>query len=162
MKDKLEHTRVALKRWRSRLKRCMTAIDKLERQERRLEKARKQPSPQLRPRGSADLRDLPATLPLAIRESAEDAGLIEPAHHDGFVPRGDLATVDNGIPDFLRRGIEADKAAQAAIKEEQEKLAKAKAKGRIEKMKAKQRGDLTKMPLSGKAALAAIKNPPTQ
>jgi hypothetical protein len=35
---------------------------------------------------------------------------------------------------------------------------RAKARARIAKLLAKQRGDLTKMPLSGKAALAAIKS----
>jgi hypothetical protein len=150
--DELEHTRAALKRWRSKLKRAMTEIGKLEKRERRLERQLE------RPRGSADLRDLPATLPLAIRESAEDAGLIEPAHHDAFVPRGDLAaTADIGdMPDFLKRGVAADKAAADQIRAEQEALKKAKGKGRIEKMKAKARGDLKKMPLTGKAALAAI------
>jgi hypothetical protein len=38
---------------------------------------------------------------------------------------------------------------------EEKRLAKSRA--RIAKLKAKQRGDLRKMPLSGKAALAAIK-----
>ena len=34
----------------------------------------------------------------------------------------------------------------------------AKSRARIAKLKAKQRGDLAKMPLSGRAALAAIRN----
>jgi hypothetical protein len=88
------------------------------------------------------LSDLGSTLGPAIREAAEDQGLIQKAADD-------LA-----IPSFLQRK-KLDPVA-AEIKAEQEATKKAKAKGRIEKMKAKQRGDLKKMPLSGKAALAAI------
>jgi hypothetical protein len=62
--------------------------------------------------------------------------------------------IDTGIPTFLQRK-KLDPVAEQ-IKAEQEETKRAKARGRVEKMKAKQRGDLKKMPLSGKAALAAI------
>ena len=63
---------------------------------------------------------------------------------------------DLSIPTFLQRK-KLDPVA-AAIKLEQEEQKLAKSRGRIEKMKAKQRGDLSKMPLTGKAALDAIRN----
>jgi hypothetical protein len=44
------------------------------------------------------------------------------------------------------------------IREEQATTKKAKAQGRIAKMKAKKSGDTRKMPLSGKAALDLIRN----
>jgi len=43
------------------------------------------------------------------------------------------------------------------LRNEIEKRRRAKARGRIAKMLAKRRGDLKRMPLSGKAALAAIR-----
>ena len=50
----------------------------------------------------------------------------------------------------------ADEAAKAQIIAEQEAPKKQKAAARIAKMKAEQTGETTKMPLTGKAALAAI------
>jgi hypothetical protein len=51
----------------------------------------------------------------------------------------------------------ADEAAKAQIIAEQEGAKKQKAAARIAKMKAKQSGEASKMPLTGKAALAAIR-----
>jgi hypothetical protein len=65
------------------------------------------------------------------------------------------AEADTGIPAFLQRK-KLDPVAEQ-IKADQEATKKAKARGRIDRMKAKQRGDLKKMPLTGKAALAAIR-----
>ena len=67
------------------------------------------------------------------------------------------ALIDTSIPTFLRREKAPNPVAEQ-IKAEQEATKKQKARGRIEKMKAKQRGDLKKMPLSGKAALEHIRN----
>lgn len=76
------------------------------------------------------------------------------------IPVSELPISDDpGIPDFLRRSKEAEKKdaeTRATILQEQADRKKAKARGRIEKMKAKQRGDTKRMPLSGKAALAHI------
>jgi hypothetical protein len=52
---------------------------------------------------------------------------------------------------------DADKAAIAGIKAAQEERKKVKAKASSEKSRAKRRGELAKMPLTGKAALAAIR-----
>jgi hypothetical protein len=48
-------------------------------------------------------------------------------------------------------------AEELLLQEQTEERRKAKARGRVAKMLAKKRGDTIKMPLSGKAALAAIK-----
>lgn len=66
------------------------------------------------------------------------------------------ADTDTGIPDFLKRDKSDPVADQ--IRQEQADLKRAKAKGRIAKMKAKQSGETRKMPLTGKAALEAIRN----
>jgi hypothetical protein len=67
---------------------------------------------------------------------------------------------DLSVPDFLRRtpadAKAKDDAARAAIAAEQTERKRAKASGRIAKLKAKQGGDLDRMPLTGKAALARI------
>jgi len=60
------------------------------------------------------------------------------------------------IPGFLRRRSPLDATAQA-IQDEQDGRRKAKSRGRIATMKAKQAGDLRRMPLQGRAALAAIR-----
>jgi hypothetical protein len=78
----------------------------------------------------------------------------------GFNAKGERVPDDPPIPDFLRRTKEEanrlDKEAAKVIQTEQAEHKQAKARARIEKMKAKQRGDLKRMPLSGKEALAAI------
>jgi hypothetical protein len=81
----------------------------------------------------------------------------------------------DAIPDFLKRAPAAEKAEEAAIAQyevdqsnlvdeaakasilaEQAEMKKKKAAARAGKMKAKKSGDLKKMPLEGKAALAVI------
>jgi hypothetical protein len=68
-------------------------------------------------------------------------------------------SLDTSIPDFLKRkreGEARDKAAADAIRAEQAESKRTKTHARLEKMKAAKRGETRKMPLSGKAALAAI------
>jgi hypothetical protein len=66
------------------------------------------------------------------------------------------AEIDTGIPTFLQRK-KLDSVA-AEIVAEQAETKKKKAQGRIAKMKAKKSGETRKMPLTGKAALDAIRN----
>jgi hypothetical protein len=65
------------------------------------------------------------------------------------------ASVDDDMPDFLRRS--KPDAVGEAIAAEQEARRKAKAHGRIATLKAKKSGATKQMPLEGKAALAAIR-----
>lgn len=78
------------------------------------------------------------------------------------IPVSELPIADDlEIPPFLQR-VAASKArdqqAGAEIKTAQAEKKKLKSQVRIETMKAKQRGDLKKMPLTGRAALEAIRN----
>jgi hypothetical protein len=70
---------------------------------------------------------------------------------DQVQPTDDLA-----IPTFLQRKPLDPVAAE--IKAEQDETKRLKARGRIEKMKAKKSGAMTAMPLTGKAALDAIRH----
>jgi hypothetical protein len=119
----LEHIDFSISRWKTRLKRAMTAIDKLEKQRKRLIKGATVPPP--------DLAIAPPLAKAVVKE------------------------IDTSIPSFLRRS--PDPVAEA-IKAEQAETKRLKASGRIAKLKAKQSGETRKMPLTGKAALAAIRS----
>ena len=104
-----------------------------------------------RPRGHAVLADLGATLGPAIREAAQDAGII-PAIVEEIA--------DDPIPAFLRREpkpIKTDADRRAEIEAENAARKTAKARGRIAKLKAKQAGETRKMPLTGRDALKRIR-----
>ena len=70
-----------------------------------------------------------------------------------------VKVIDDAIPTFLRRApaTAADVAAKAEIEAEQLARRKTKSRVRVERMKAKQAGDLRKMPVSGREALALIR-----
>jgi hypothetical protein len=136
VKDKLEHNAAAIKRWRTRLKRAMSMLDKLERQRKRLEaKAEAPPKP----------KTVTLTPAKPVVNNVTD------------IPFTELPIADDlAIPPFLQRKKLDPVAAEIAAEQKATKLAKS--RGRIDKMKAKQRGDLKRMPLTGKAALEAIRN----
>ena len=123
--NKIEQNAAALKRWRTRLKRAMTMIDKLERQRKRSEAP-----PKPRPAKAVIIPPPPAAAPVRPPE------------------------VDTAIPPFLKR--KPDPVAEQ-IKADQIETKKRKAQGRKAAADAKRRGDTRKMPLTGKAALAAIR-----
>ena len=83
-----------------------------------------------------------------------------PAREEQETPTPPAAPpTDNAIPTFLRRAppSAADVAAKAEIEAEQLAQRKTKSRVRVERLKAKQAGDLRKMPVSGKEALALIR-----
>jgi ribosomal 50S subunit-associated protein YjgA (DUF615 family) len=133
----LEYVEASIARWQTRLRRAVRAVEKLEKQRKRLVKAQ------------TDLAIAPATAtrpkpkpePLAVTIMRE---LAEPA-----------PALDTAIPSFLRRAPDPVAAQLKAGIAETKRL---KAKGRIAKMKAKQSGETKRMPLTGKAALEAIRN----
>jgi hypothetical protein len=131
-KPTLETVDASIARWQTRLRRAVRAIEKLERQKKRLVKA--QASPPARP------RPVPAKVPAP--EIVAPAPAVAPA-------------IDTSIPSFLKRT--PDPVAEQ-IKTEQAETKRRKAAGRIAKMKAKQSGELSRMPLTGRAALDAIRN----
>lgn len=156
--SKLEHNAAALKRWRTRLKRAMTIIDKLEKQRRRLEAKKPIEQPPLAPR--PNLIDPPEPVSARPARTPPDRTPAEkPNPISGPVPAAPVALApradDLAIPTFLQRRKLDPVAKQIAA--EQEATKKAKARGRIDKMKAKKSGETRKMPLTGKAALAAIR-----
>jgi hypothetical protein len=133
-----------LARWGTKLKRAVNTIERLQKQRKRLGK---KAAPTM---AKAETIAEPVLRKIAGMPKPEGAALVTP---DPVKAVPDLA-----IPAFLKRDTAADDAAAAAIKEEQADTKRRKARGRIDKMKAKQRGDLKKMPLSGRAALEAIRN----
>jgi hypothetical protein len=146
----------ALARWKTRLKRAITMINKLEKQKKRIEKKQRAPVAAINYAVS-----LP-TVGAIVANANEEAD----ARRAAEVEREILSDTfkeheDTRIPEFLRRGLAAQNAADAVIadkiKSEQAEAKKAKARGRAEKHKAKMRGDLKRMPRSGKAALDYIK-----
>jgi hypothetical protein len=142
----LEHIDFSIGRWKTRLRRAMTAIDKLEKQRKRLVKAQ------------ASAPDLAIAPPLAkailpvpvLLEKLDQLAPPKPAEWSAANP------IEDDIPAFLRRQTSASPVAEQ-IKAEIEEKKKLKARGRIATMKAKQSGETRKMPLTGKAALQAIR-----
>ena len=140
----IEQINAARKRWKSRLKRAINALDKLDRQEKRLQ----------------------AKLRLSQKMVAEvfaEEKLAQPEWPaEGRAPSRSVKPVPDPdpIPDFLRREAEGrhrDQIAADTIRKEQAERKKLKAHNRIAEMKAKKSGATKRMPLEGKAALAAIK-----
>jgi hypothetical protein len=136
---KLAAIEVARKRWSSRLKRAVTMLEKLERKRQRL----------LRPAKQAQVKALPPEKPKPLYET---------------LPKEELAAARAAdaldIPGFLRRGQRKSQPTPEAVQiaAEAEDRKRRKALGRIAKMKAEKSGATRAMPLTGKAALEAIRN----
>ena len=159
--ETIEHLDASIKRWKTRLKRSVTMIEKLEKKRNRLA-AKATVAKHLDP----VLEQLGA---LSIRPKAEKTVVFEPELISPVIDQimskpptesekaaNDQILEDSGIPEFLQRK-KLDPVAEQIVAE-QDAAKKAKAQGRIAKMKAKKAGDLNKMPLSGKAALDLIRN----
>ena len=131
-KPTIETVEASIARWQTRLRRAVRAIEKLEKQKKRLAKTA----------GRASLPVYPTV------HSEPTLGALPPPP-----PKGEI---DTSIPKFLERK-KLDPAAQQ-IADEQAELKRRKAQGRTAKMKAKKSGELSKMPLTGRAALDAIRN----
>jgi DNA gyrase/topoisomerase IV subunit B len=65
--------------------------------------------------------------------------------------------IDTSIPEFLKRPTDKDKAAADQIRQEQADAKARKAAGRKARKEAERKGETRRMPLTGKAALAAIR-----
>jgi hypothetical protein len=168
MTKTIEQVQANLKRLRSRLKRTVNAIDKLEKAEKRLlSKARSGVAQSVEQ--TAVNRSVAGSSPAA--GAIEEAKPIPPAIvKTEYAPPPSLGSdpqsahpspppPDLDIPIFMRRAAAAkrrDELAAEVIRQEQEERRKTKARNRIAEMKAKQSGETRKMPLSGKAALAKI------
>lgn len=133
----LEQVDTLLARWHTRLKRATNAIDKLQKQRKRLAKAPKMTEAEQ----------------IAEPVLRQIAGIPKPEPDAKLVP-------DTSIPAFLRRPIPsaADATAAAEIRAEQSAAKKAKAHGRAAKRAADKSGERRRMPLTGRAALDAIRD----
>lgn len=115
----------SIAKWRTRMRRAIRALDRLEQKKKRLIKANvlatmagQGPLPPvtmigiaapIRPRGHARLDDLGGTLAIAARESAEDAGLIQKQDDDLTIP----PELNRADPLIAERMTAARKAAEA-------------------------------------------------
>jgi hypothetical protein len=130
-RNTLEQVEASITRWQSRLRRAANALAKLEKQRKRL--AAKVVSP-------------PKLAKPSLAEAITQAIIASPK------PVGEI---DTSIPAFLQRK-KPDPVAEQIVAEQKD-LKRRKAQGRIATMKAKKSGETRKMPLTGKAALAAIR-----
>jgi hypothetical protein len=145
------------KRWQSRLTRAVNAIGKLDRQRQRVVK------------NASNIAMVASRRPREQANTVESKRLQPPANNltESQVPtlsamlplnkkaQRQVTTDDLGIPTFLQRK-KLDPVAEQILQEQQD-IKRRKSAGRIAKMKAKAKGDLKKMPLTGKAALDAIR-----
>jgi len=133
----LAATRETRERYLAMIARYTETIKRLERKIVRLEKPpRPQPAPAPKPAVRSD----------TAREQLQQFA---------------AAMVADDMPDFLRRkkeGEAKDAAARAEILAEQEQRTKTKKRGGDERRAAARRGDTKRWPLTGKAALEAIRN----
>jgi hypothetical protein len=130
----IDQIEALLKKHRSKLKREINAIDKLERQKASASKPKPQPKPQPKP-----VLDVKSEV-LKILTGVDE-------------------TLDIRQQPWIKKASnlnDADKAAIAAIEAAQKERKDAKAAAAKTKRKAKLAGELRKMPLEGKAALAKI------
>lgn len=141
----IEHLDASINRWKSRLRRAVNMIDKLEKQRKRLAVRVSVPA-----HPTVDSETTLGAMPPSLPMTSPTATIPSPN-----VPTKPTE-IDTDIPAFLRRQKPGTPIGEQ-IAAEQAATKKAKARGRIDKMKAKQRGDLKRMPLTGKAALAAIR-----
>jgi len=183
--DTIEHLDAAIARWKTRMKTALTKVTKLEAKRKRLllkqSLAAAAPVSPMKEAFNVDLqaelesRKLierePAPVVAAREAFAEAERVLQPP--PGFMElagAGIERPKDDGlaIPEFLKRGVakefdrlKEEKAAEQAvadsIRAEQAERKKLKARGRIATMKAKQSGATKRMPLTGKAALAALR-----
>ena len=128
----LEKVTANFSRWQSRLRRAANMVAKLEGQRKRLEKA--------------------ASKPKAAPPISEAVAAPPPVAPPVAVPAGEI---DTTIPAFLQRKKLEPAAAQIVAEQAEQK--RLKAAGRAARKKAEKAGETKRMPLTGRAALAAIR-----
>lgn len=147
---RLQKTLAAIKRWEPKLRRAVNTLDRLNRTRRRLEKMIANPVKVKVER--------PKPVTVVIKPEPKPTLSESCDHIASAMIQGksfEQANADLEIPGFLQRGKPDPVAVEIA--REQEERKKAKARGRIAKLKAKQSGETRRMPLQGKEALALIR-----
>jgi len=183
--ETIDHLDLAIARWETRLKVAMTKLSKLKLKRKALarriaevDRALSPPPGFMELAGAGIVRRV--VKPVHVVHVPSDPVVptvarvvVKPPENSDAVAPAPKQPEDLSIPDFLQRGQAAQKAANDAadaadqrlndllianeIREEQANRKTAKARGRIATMKAKQAGDTKRMPLTGKAALAALR-----
>jgi|SRR5215471_18042404 len=145
--EKIEHNAAAIRRWESRAKRAINTLARLTRQRSRLQRLAAQQPPAVKPGLLDKLVEAATALPVPA-----------PAPVEPTTPASDFDG-KRDMPGFLRRS-EKDQVAIAAAKAERDDRAKRKRQGQEATRKARRSGATRAMPLTGKAALAAIRETP--
>jgi len=131
------------KRWMSRLTRAHTAIKDLDQKRQRLLKKQQV---------TADFPELREASQSVVDKKLSTAIVAAP---QGVVAKAVQVPEDNDLlPDFLRRGQAAQKAVDKVIADHHKTVDVDKLKA---ERKAKEKAERSKMPLVGKAAMAAIR-----
>ena len=140
---KLAACEASLKRWQTRLKRATSKVTELDRLRRRLQAKM----------GPVNLTELIGP-PMSVKDVGADQETVKPTIDVTEVKRQVDAAIETDIPSFLDRRTMADRTADD-VKQRNVRLADA-AKLRAER-KSKEVADKKKMPLTGRAALEAIR-----
>ena len=151
--EKIEHNAAAIKRWERRATRAISTLARLTKQRSRLQRLAALPAGRwlVEPAPALPAPSPAVDLPQAAIDAAVVAAL--PASvADDFDGKRDM-------PGFLRRS-ERDQADIAAAKAERDDRGKRKRQGQEATRKARRSGATRAMPLTGKAALAAIRETP--
>lgn len=153
----LEQVDAALKRWNPRLTRAANMVGKLQRQRTRLANKSASASP------AAAVEDRAPRVSVVAAPQAPMPVAAAAVSDVTDIPVTELPIADSlEIPGFLRRAgsiggmTPADLAVAKAIEDGNADRKRRKAAGRAATRKAKARGELRAMPLSGKAALERI------
>jgi nucleoid-associated protein YgaU len=147
LENKLERVELALTRWHTRLTRASNTIRKLERQRRRLVTRRAAPAKLPAPAK-------PVPTPMVPAVPADDLDI----RNQGWLDRkGNVTQAAENELKAVKASKAADEKAKAEILAAQADRQKQKKAASKAKSKAKLAGDLRKMPLQGKEALAAIR-----
>jgi len=150
----IEECDAAIKRWRTKFRIAVNRLDDLERIKKRLVARHAKEAAEAR----AAAAEQEAAQHVTMIAIAAPEPVTAPANPEPVTAPGG----GDDIPGFLRRGVAAQKAVDKVIADQiiadEAERKKTKAAGQAAKRKAKARGDLKKMPLTGKAALDAIRN----
>jgi len=155
---KLDQIERRLERLRSRLYRTVNAINKLERTQRRL---KKQPSAIAVAAVKAAGADVATVATQAVKATETLSESCDRIVTERIMSPAKTDTLDIKEQPWIKSAsrsnlTESDKKAIAEIQAEQKDKKKSLAAARIAKMKARMKGEMRKMPLQGKAALAEI------
>lgn len=148
----VEQIDAQLAKWMGTIIRATRTIERLQRMRKRAVKKASAPTPIEAAPILKQAETMQANMTAQLPPKAPAESVERPAEKPAPTPPAD----DLAIPGFLKRGKEAPETEQ--LRAELAEHKRLKTAGRIAKMKAKASGETRKMPLTGRAALAAIRN----